>query len=174
MKRILLTCLALLMLQGVCLAKIEKGSDHFEGTYWYFVDHSRSDSTMNFLCSSFIVFFRQGDIYDGTSFEIAFLSDDGYAIGDTIKMQIDDTIFTWETSVSSSRGAFVRRSFPLPEPVYSALMNTKKNVAVRFYYYSLSGDYKKDYVIPFKTIKEAQELFTKYVPKTASPAQAAQ
>ncbi|QJW45660.1 hypothetical protein HA075_07365 [bacterium BFN5] len=174
MKRILLICLALLMVQSVCWAKIEKGSDHFEGTYWYYVDHSRSDSTMNYLISSFIVFFRQGDIYDGKGFEIAFLNDDGYAIGNTIKMQIDDTIFTWETAVDSYRGAFVRRSFPLPEPVYNALMTTQKDVAVRFYYYSLSGDYKKDYVIPFKTIKEAQGLFTKYVPKTASPTQAAQ
>ena len=173
MKRILLLCLALLMVQSVCLAKIKEGSDHFEGTYWYYVNYSGSASTMDYLESSFIVFFRQGDIYDGKSFEIAFLRDDGYAIGDTIKMQIDDTIFTWETTVDSYRGAFVQRSFPLPEPVYTALMNTKKNVAVRFYFYSLSGDFREDYVLPFKVIKEAQELFTKYVPKTASTAQAA-
>lgn len=171
-KRLLLIFMALLLMQGVCFAKIQKGEDKFEGQAWYFVDHSSNIPGMGYVDATFIVFFEQNK-YDGKGFGITISKDDGYRIDDTIKMQIDDIIYTWQTNSDSVRSAFVKRSFPIPSNVYEALMKTKQNVAVRFYYSALSGDYQEDFVIPYKTIKEAQTLFTTYVPQATSPEQPA-
>lgn len=166
MKKVLLLCLAaLLLMQGVCLAKIQKQVDKFDGSYCYFVNHSLSDLEFSFLLSSFNVFFTPDNIYDGKTFEICFTKDNGYSIHDTIKLHIDDTIYTWKTESDSIRSAFVKRSFPIPSNVLDALMQTKKGIIVRFYFSALSGDYVKDFVIPYKRIKEIQTMFHTHLPK---------
>lgn len=172
MRKIFIICSILLLFQGICFAKIEHGSDSFDGTSCYYVDHSPSILSMDYLNSSFIVFYKN-NTYDGKGFEITISKDDGYSIDDTIKMQIDDTIYTWKTNADSIRSASVYRSFPIPDNVYNKLMNTKQNIAVRFYYSSLSGDYEMDFVIPYKKVQEAQKMFETYIPKNIFQEQSA-
>lgn len=173
MKKILLICLTLLLVQGVCFAKIEHGADNFEGSSWYSVSFEGNYPSMNSLRSTFLVFFDH-DKYDGNGFGITMDKQYGYKIGDTIKMQIDNNIYTWQTASDSIRSAFIKRSFTIPDNVYQALMQTKQPISIRFYHSSIDGDFYMDYSIPYKTIQEAQTMFKTYVPKLESTKQPAQ
>ena len=85
MKKILLICLTLLLLPGICFAEIEKGSDAFEGTSWYSVSHSGNYLSMSSLRSDFLIVFDHNN-YSGTGFGITIPKKYGYKIDDTIKM----------------------------------------------------------------------------------------
>lgn len=169
--------LLLITLQSTCLAKIEKGSDSFDGTYWYHVDYTYSPPILSLesytIDSGFGISFAP-DIPQGTNYYyLSFRQDSTYFIGNTIKMNIDNIVYTWTTAANSSRGNdFVTRTFPLPTNVYDAILKTTKPITVRFSYEDTSGSYSKDYVIPYKNIKDVQTMYSTYTPPT--PTKAAQ
>jgi hypothetical protein len=168
-KRILLVCLALLMMQGVCWAKIEKQVDKFDGSYAYYVnDFWREDYGQIHIDTTFNLVFSDGDTIGSPNLILYYSCYDkayasAYAIDPTIKMRIDDTIYTWDSNSSSTRSnGSVSIVFGLPDNIYKPLINTKKDVAIRFTYHTLSGHYQKDYTIPFKTIKDVQTMYKTY------------
>ena len=163
MKRILLICLALLMVQSVCWAKIEKEVDKFDGSICYYVDATYYDPyNPQYTVASFTLF-PDPENGDRKYLQIFLNSKTAYAIEPTIKVQIDDTIYTWDSNHQSSRrNGAVDFTFTLPANVYEALLNTNKNISLRFFYKDISGDYKQDFAIPYKKIKEVQTMYKTY------------
>lgn len=173
MKRILLVCLMVLLVQGVCLAKIEKQVDDFDGSYAYYVDDYWSENyDQIFINSTFNLVFDNEDTLGSPNFILSFEKEDVYSMDSTINMRIDNNIYTWTTTYPSTRSNDkVKLVFSVLSNVYDAIMKTKKDIAVRFTYHSLTGHYKKDYIIPFKTIKDVQTMYkTYYKPETTSQA----
>lgn len=175
MKRILLVCLMVLLVQGVCLAKIEKQVDDFDASYAYYVNDYHQESSLTHpyirIRSTFNLVFDNDNTIGSTNLILSFKQDDVYSMDSTINMRIDNNIYTWSTDPSTRSNDSVELVFDLPSNVYDAIMKTKKDIAVRFTYHSLTGHYKKDYIIPFKTIKDVQTMYkTYYKPETTSQA----
>lgn len=173
MKKIWLLCLAaLLLMQGVCLAKIQKQVDKFDGSYCYYVDTIYFPGYADSHVITSFTLFPDAENGDEKYLQISLYSRTAYAIEPTIKIRIDDTIYTWTSNGSSSRGnSTVDFTFLIPDNVYDALMKTEKNVAVRFFYKDITGDYKEEFAISYKkTIKDVQAMYKTYRTPTKQPA----
>lgn len=179
MKKLLLFCLCMLLLQSVCFAKIGKQVDSFDGSYCYYVDdYYRADNGQIHIDTTFNLVFSDGDTVGAPNIILNYACYDDdysppYSIDQTIKMRIDDTIFTWDSPLSSTRSnSSVELVTGLPPTVFKALMSTKKDISIRFTYKALSGHYRKDYSIPYKTIQEVQEMYRTYYNNNSSTNQA--
>lgn len=180
MKKLLLLFCCLLLAQTVCFAKIGKQVDSFDGSYCYYVDdYYRADNGQIHIDTTFNLVFSDGDTVGAPNIILNYACYDDdysppYSIDQTIKMRIDDTIFTWDSNSTSTRGNnSVELVTSLPSNVLKSLMETKKDIAVRFTYHTLSGHYRKDYSIPYKTIQEVQEMYRTYYNNNSSTNQAA-
>jgi uncharacterized protein YqfB (UPF0267 family) len=156
------------MFQGVSFAKIYYDTDKFDGHKWYYTTNSQDKDMFNLLEPYYNIdtTFNLVQCADGSyspNMILDYTTNDVYSIEPTIKIRIDDTIFTITSNSNSSlSNGSVSEVWSVEGNFYKALINTKNTVSVRFNYHDLTGVYTKDYKLKYKFIKEVQDMYNTY------------
>lgn len=156
------------MIPNVSFAKIFYDTDKFDGHKWYYTTDTQDKDMFNLLepyyriDTTFNIVQNLNSEYT-KNLILNYTTDDVYNIEPTIKIRIDDTIFTITTpSNSSLSNGTVTEVWSVSGDFYAALMNTKNNVLIRFNYHDTTGSYTKDYTMKYKYIKEVQDMYNTY------------
>lgn len=157
-----------LLITNVCFAKIYVGKDDFDGSHWYYTQNEKTPAVFSLennyrLVTTFNYVFKDNLNPGSKNLVIDYQEDNVYAIGQNLKVKIDNVIWTLTTnSLSSRSNGSVSIVFGLPDNFLQALFTTKNDVIIRFDYNDLSGQYMKEYKLPIKFIQEANTMYTNY------------
>lgn len=84
-----------------------------------------------------------------------------------IKFAIDDKLWELTSAVASTNiDGLVQITIGLPDPIVNAIMETKNDISIRFFYSTSEGDKFRDYTVSKKFIFSVQKMY-KQTPKRA-------
>ena len=152
------------MIPSISFAKIYYDTDKFDNSKWYYTTDMQDKGMFNFA-EPYYRINTTFNLVGNTSRNLIlnYATDDVYSIDKTIKIRIDDTLFTITSTATSSLGNnSVTEVWGVTDNFYKALMATKNNVLIRFYYHDITGSYSKDYTLKYKYIKDVQDMYNKY------------
>lgn len=160
LNKIIFTLILLFIFSGIASAKINTGTDNFDGSKWLYVQNIQESSMFSLqdyyrLTTSFNL------VKGSKNLIISYSTNTIYAIDNTIKIKIDDNIYTLTTESNSNYGNNKATIvFGLPEEIMKPLINTKNDIKIRITYNDISGSYIKDFKLPYNFLKEMQEMYT--------------
>lgn len=169
MKRIILCLFLLLIVPSLSFAQIYYKVDNFDGKKSYYTTNNQQPSMLSLkgfydLDTTFNLIKKRDA--DSRNLIIQYSDQDVYYMEPIIRIRIDDTVFTLTTdnkcSLSQTHINTVDNVWSVSGDLYTALMNTKNDVLVRFNYHNVSGEYTKDYKLKYKYIKEVQDMYNTY------------
>jgi hypothetical protein len=153
---------------SVAFAATIESSEDYKGTRTYFVVDTESSSIFSFsnryqLTTIFSSIYKKGSITAVENFTLQYDTSqyDIISIRPLINFNISGKI--WEIT-SASSGTFnsdgiAQFTWLFPDSLIQALLETKKDVSVKFFYNTSEGERFRDYTIPYKIIASVQNMY---------------
>lgn len=157
---------------SVAFAATIESSEDYKGTRTYFVIDTESSSIFNFsnhyqLITIFSSVYEKGSTIALENFTLQYDTSqyDVISIRPMIKFNVNGK--SWEIT-SASSGTFTsdgiaQFTWLLPGSLIQALLDTKKDVSVKFFYTTSEGERFRDYTIPYKIIASVQNMYLQKV-----------
>jgi hypothetical protein len=162
----------LLFSTAVATANSIKSDETYTGKRIFFVTDTESSGMFDFkerykITTTFNIIYEKDKPAPLKNFIVQYHTNkyDIRSIRPVISFNIDGK--TWQlssstaTSKNNDEGAQITLS--MPEPLVSAIMETKGDIAIRFFYKTTDGDNYKDYTISQKFVASVQRLYTQTV-----------
>lgn len=167
-KKCILLILFLVLFTSVAYASTIKSTEDYRGTRIYSIIDKDSSNIFNFsspyqLTIIFSLIYERGSTIALKKFTLQYDTEkyDIISIRPMIILNIDSK--TWEiTSTSSSTvtsDGIHQFTWAFPDPLVQSLLDTKKDISVKFFYNTAEGDQFRDYIIPYKIIASVQNMY---------------
>jgi hypothetical protein len=158
----------LFLFTSVAFATAIKSNEDYKGTRTYSVTDTESASIFNLsnhyqITTIFSSIYEKGSTSALENFTLQYDTSDYdiISIRPMIKFTVDGKV--WEITSSSSStftsDGIVQFNWSLPNALVQTLLETKKEVSVRFFYNTSEGDRFRDYTIPYRIITSVQEMY---------------